>query len=327
MVRILVIAVLFSAALAQNSIPPENNSPLTAAIVTGPAQGPVEPAAPVAPSDPVLTIHGTCSSSESPVPADANGCTVLVKRQQFDDLMKIVAPGAQVTTASKQRFAKTYADLVAFESAARKSGIDNAAQFREAMEWLRLRTLADLYRRSLEKESSAVSQQEIDEYYHQNLPQFEEIKLRRILLPRNSFADPDKQEFEKKALQTANEIRRRASKGEDLDQLQKEAYLALGFNALPPASEVGNRRRASLAPEVSEAIFATPPGEVSPVEKEAYSFVIYKVEAKATLPEPQVREEIKREITKQKLETALKSVTADVRTDMNDKYFGAPAEQ
>ena len=59
MVRILVIAVLFSAALAQNSIPPENNSPLTAAIVTGPAQDPVEPAAPVAPSDPVLTIHGT----------------------------------------------------------------------------------------------------------------------------------------------------------------------------------------------------------------------------------------------------------------------------
>lgn len=327
MVRILVIAVLVGAALAQNSTPPENNGPLAAAIVTGAAKDPVEPVAAVAPGDLVLTIHGICFSSESPVPANANGCTVLVKRRQFDNLMKIVAPGAQVTTASKQRLAKTYTDLIAFDSAARKSGIDNTAQFRETMEWLRLRTLADLYRRSLEKESSTVSEQEIDEYYHQHLPQFEEVKLRRILLPRNSFADPDKQEFERKALHTATEIRQRASKGEDLDQLQKEAYLALGFNVLPPASEVGYRRRASLAPEVSEDIFATPPGEVSPVEKEAYSFVIYKVEAKRALPEPQVREEIKREISKQKLEGALKSVTADVRTDMNDKYFGAPAEQ
>ena len=326
MVRILVIALLVEAAFAQTSTPAENSSPLAAAVAPAPANTSVEPAATVAASDTVLTIHGICSLSENALAAGANGCTVLVKREQFDDLTKIVAPGAQVTPASKQRLAKIYTDMVAFEGAARKSGIDSTAQFRETMEWLRLRTLADLYRRSLEKESSIVSEHEIDEYYRQHLPLFEEVKLRRILLPRNNFGDPGKQEFEKKALQTAHEMRQRAAKGEDLDQLQKEAYSDLGFNVLPPASEVGNRRRSALAPEVSEDVFALSPGEISRVENEPYSFVIYKVEEKKTLPELQVKEEIRREIIKQRLETALKSVTAGVRTEMNDKYFGAPAE-
>jgi hypothetical protein len=170
MMRILAIALFAGAVLAQTSTPAENNGPLAASVVPASAKDPVEPAATVAPSDTVLTIHGICSSSESAFPAGDNDCTVLVKRQQFDDLMKIVAPGAQVTTASRQRLAKTYTDLVAFESAARKSGIDHTAQFRDTMEWLRLRTLADLYRRSLEKQSGTVSEQEIDEYYHQKIP-------------------------------------------------------------------------------------------------------------------------------------------------------------
>ena len=327
MIRILAIALLVGATHAQTSTPREDNGPLAAAVVPASAKDSVEPAALVAPSDTVLTIHGICSSSESTLPAGGNDCAVLVKRQQFDDLMKIVAPGAPVTTASKQRLAKTYTDLVAFESAARKSGIDHTAQFRDTMEWLRLRTLADLYRRSLEKESGTVSEQEIDEYYHHNITLFEEVKLRRILLPRNNFTAPDKQEFENKAFQIATEIRQRASKGEDLDQLQKEAYLALGFNGMPPASDVGNRRRTSLSSEVSVDVFALAPGEVSRVEKEAYSFVIYKVEAKKTLQKTQAKEEITREITRHKLETALKTITVDVRTDMNDNYFGAPAEQ
>jgi hypothetical protein len=63
------------------------------------------------------------------------------------------------------------------------------------------------------------------------------------------------------------------------------------------------------------------------VEKEPYSFVVYKVDAKWTLPEERVREEISREIVKQKLETALQSVTEGIRTDLNENYFGPAAEQ
>ena len=262
MVRILTLALLVGTALAQT---PTGNTSLAAAALPAPVKDAVESASTVAPGDTVLTIQGICSSAENLPSAGHSACTLLVKRQQFEDLMKIVAPGVEVNTASKQRLAKTYTDLLAFESAARKSGIDNAAQFRDTMAWLRLRTLADLYRRSLEREFAAVSESEIDEYYHQHIQQYEEVKLRRILLPRNNFSAGDKKEFEQKTLQIATQIQSRAAKGEDLDQLQKEAYSTLGFNGLPPASEAGNRRRSSLPSEVSADVFALQPGGVSPV--------------------------------------------------------------
>ena len=225
----------------------------------------------------------------------------------------------------KHNLAKTYTDLLAFEMAAKKSGIDNSPQFQQTLEWLRLRTLGDLYRRGLEKESTA-SEEEIDEYYRRHVSQFEEVKLRRMLVPKNSFAVVDRVESEKKALEIATEFRERAAKGEDLDQLQKEAYAAAGFNALPPATEAGNRRRTSLTSEVGEDVFALRPGEVSRVEKEAYSFVIYKVDAKRTLPKERVKEEISREIIKQKLEAALQFVTGTIHSDLNENYFGPPTE-
>jgi parvulin-like peptidyl-prolyl isomerase len=279
------------------------------------------------PGDAVLTIHGVCSFSPTPLAAGAQDCTVVVRRQQLDDLLKIVAPSGQVTAAVKRNLATTYTDLLAFEMAAKKSGLANSSQFQESLEWLRLRTLADQYRRGLEKELSAASDQEIDDYYRQHIAQFEEVKLRRMLLPKTNFAAADKEASEKKALEIASEFGERAAKGDDLDQLQKEVYAAAGLNTLPPTTEVGNRRRTGLPPEVSEDVFALHPGEVTKVEKEAYSFVIYKVDSKRTLPKERVREEISREIVKQKLDAALKSITGSVHADLNENYFGPAPEQ
>ena len=69
------------------------------------------------------------------------------------------------------------------------------------------------------------------------------------------------------------------------------------------------------------ADFALQPGEVSQVKQEAYSFVIYKVEAKRKLPREQVREEIVAEVAKVKLRKALDSITANVSAEWNEKYL------
>ena len=198
MARMLMIAMLAGVGFAQTTNPPEGNSQTARGIVPSAAKDSTASAAIVAPGDTVLTIHGICSLSQRPSPADTEDCTVTMKRQQFEDLLGIVVPG-QGAAAAKHSLAKTYTDLLAFESAAKRSGIDTSPQFLEAMEWLRLRTLADLYRRTLERESSSVSEEEIDQYYREHISQFEEAKLRRIVFPRNNFAVTDKQEFEKKA--------------------------------------------------------------------------------------------------------------------------------
>jgi hypothetical protein len=288
---------------------------------------PQAPDASLALTEPVLTIHGICPSSGNVRPGENQPCTTVLTRQEFDELMRIVAPGTKVNSGVRRNVAQMYAELLAFETAARRSGIPDSPEFQETLQLLRLRTLADMYRRSLEKDYSTPSKQEIDEYYQRETRRFEEVRLRRIVLPKSNFAAASKEEFEKKALGLAGELRERAAKGEDLDQLQTEGYAKLGFTGPPPKTDAGNHRRASLLDEVSDEIFSLNPGQVSKVENEPYSFVIYKIEAKHTLPEELVSEEISRELSKKKLENALKAVTGSIHSDLNEKYFGTSAGQ
>ena len=278
------------------------------------------------PGDPVLVVHGVCSEAKetSVRPED---CTVAVSRQQFDDLMHIVSPDGPVPALAKHHFANAYAEVLAFDRAARESGIDRSAEYQETMRWLEAKTLADLLRRRLEKESGAVSEAETQAYYRAHLSDYEEVRLRRLVLPKNNFAADDRQKFEQNEQRIAAELRERAVHGDDPDRLQKEAYDALGFTGLPPATDVGNRRRANLPVEVSGEVFSLRPGEVSKVENETYSFVIYKVESKRMLPWEQVREEVQREVAKEKLKRALKSITGSIRTELNQQYFGAASSQ
>jgi len=275
--------------------------------------------------DPVLTIHGLCSAARNIKPEGEENCSTVMTREDFDELMKVAASRAASNAETRQSVAKSYIDLVGLAEGARKLGIEESAQFRQTMELLRLRTLADMYRKTLEAEAKIVSDGAVDAYYQEHIPQFEEVKLRRVVIPKTNLAMTDRAEYEKKALQVAGEMRDRAAKGEDLDQLQKDAYTALGFSSIPPSTDVGNRRRASLIPEVAQDVFSLAAGAVSKVENETYSLVIYKVETKVTLPKQRVKDDIIREIAKQKVEAGLKAAREGIRPELNEKYFGTTA--
>src|SRR5262249_43782411 len=158
----------------------------------------------------------------------------------------IVAPDRQPTTSIKQSVAQAYAELLAFDRAAREFGIESSQEYRDKIQWLQLKTRADLFRHRLEKESGAVSEAEIKTYYRKNISQFEEVKLRRLILPRNSFAAADGRKFEQDLERVAAGLRERAARGEDLERLQKQGYEALAFGGTPPSTKVGDRRRGDL---------------------------------------------------------------------------------
>jgi len=280
----------------------------------------------LASDDPVLSVHGVCREEENKS-ISADDCTLGVSRQQFEDLMSILSPGGQVTPEMKQHVAKTYAELIALDGAARELGLDNSPQYQTTMRWLEAKTLADLLRRRLEKESSWVSEAEIGAYYRKQLPRFEEVRIRRLVLPKSNLTVGAPQKVELDAQRIAAELRERAAHGEDMDQLQREGYQALGFRGLPPATDIGIRRKANLPSEAGEEIFSLRPGDVSKVENETYSFVIYKVEAKSRPSQERVKDEIIREIAKEKLERALKNITGQVRADLNEQYFGTASTE
>lgn len=343
MKRFLFTFILGATALAQTQAPavPQGTagSQLPAQSQSGRAsQGPQtlptlpapDPAASVPASQPVITIHGECSNSEQIGSTDAGSCTTVLTKEQFEKLLDAINTNNQpIPPQMRRNLAQALVGLMTFAQAAEKAGIANDPKFQEVMRVVRMRTLQDMYQRSAEQKSRNTSPQEIENYYNQNSGKYVEVKLGRIFVPRTNATAPaaqDKGEFEKKAEQVADDMRARALKGEDLEKLQREAYTTLGLTTPPPSSDAGTRRKGMMMPQEEEEVFSLKSGEFSKVEKEPTGFIIYKVISKQTVPLDQVKDEISRELFRQKMEAQAKAITESVHTDYNDQYFGpAPA--
>jgi hypothetical protein len=299
----------------QSGSKPDSGSPQAAADVQPTATA-------VKPDDSVITVFGTCRDNSAKTGSSAD-CKTIVTREKFERLIAALAIAGQPVPANgRQQLAQTYADLLAYEEAARPSGVESSREFQELMELVRLRTLSEIHRRKLQAKYREPSSQDIDDYYHQNPLNFTDIKLHRLLIPRRNPTVENQEEYEKHALQVASELRDRAVNGEEFTQLQREGYAALGLTS-PPATDMGNRRKANLLAESRDEILSLNAGGVSKVEKEPYSFVIYKVGKRNLLPEEAVKEEISRELSRQRLENALKEITGSVHPEFNQQYFTA----
>lgn len=232
--------------------------------------------------------------------------------------------GQSVSASGRQNLAQAYVEALAFADAARKAGTEDTEEFREVMFWVRLRTIADLYRRNLQEKYRNPEPEEIDSYYQQHMGSFERVHLLRILVPRENFSGGDKSEFDKKALAAAEAARTRAINGEAPEQIQKDVYAALGLER-PPATDLGTYKRADFIEKEATDVFSLQPGQVGPLETEIKSYVIYKVASKETLAEAQVKADIIREISQQKYRDALKAVMDSAHADFNEQYFGPMA--
>lgn len=274
----------------------------------------------MASTEAVITVRGLCQAN-SPK-AEANSCTAVMTREQFENLAEALnAGGGAMSPTVRRNLAKTYTDYLAVEAAAKKAGLEDTPQFEQLMNWVRLRTITDLYRRSLEEKLRNPPQNEIDAYYKEHQSDFEQASLARILVPHENSLAPDKDQFAKNALEAAKSARQRAQKGEDPAQIQKDVYSALGL-AGSPATDAGKRRRTDLVPEESAEIFSLKPGEVSQVETEARNYVIYKLVSKSALPQEEVKSEIVKEIYQRKFKESMKAVIDAAPVDLNEQYFG-----
>jgi hypothetical protein len=280
------------------------------------------PAAVVDPAQPVITIHGFCGEGTHTSGDQAGACNKVITREQFEGLMNALNPGGQpVSPGGRQNLAQAYVEALTFADAAKNAGMEDTPQFREYMSWVRLRTTADFYRRSLQEKYRTPSAEEIGAYYSEHLDAFEKVKLARILVPREDPSAQDKTAFDKKALDVAASARQRAAKGEDPAQIQKDVYSTLGLGA-PPVADLGSYRRADFIEKERAEVFSLQTGEVSQVETEPRSYVIYKVLAKETLPQSQVKAEITQEVSQQKFRDAIKAITGSTHPEFNELYFG-----
>jgi len=278
------------------------------------------------PTQPVITVRGLCKKGGDKANADRSNCATVVSREQFDRLISVLnPPGRPISTKGRQTLAHTYAEALVLEDRARESGIEDSDEFRLLMDWARLQIGTQLYRRRLEERYRTPSKEEIDAFYQQHLASYERAEVLRILAPRvkaSSGNPEDDTDFDKKALEAANDARERVAKGEDPKEVQKDVYAKLGLSSPPPVN-LGKYGRNGFTDKEGPEVFALKAGEVSQVEVEPKSYVVYKVESRETLSQDEVKPEISQQIFAQKFKDAMKEVTDATPAVFDEQYFGA----
>lgn len=293
-------------------------------------QPPMNSAADQVPPDAVvIEIHGLCSDAGGATPAKPDSCVTKMTRAQFDTMLSALGVNNRMASPAAMRsMAESYVQLMAMAAAAEKAGVDKEPRFSELLKVLRVRTLADAYRRSLEEKFGNPSDDEVAAYYNENKTKFEELRVDRIFIPRvNPRLLPAQQlEFGQKAGKVAEEIRQRAVNGEDIAKLQNEASRSLGVSA-PASTDIGAKRHGSLPPAIEKDVFALKGGEVTKVEVEPSGYNIYKLRSRDTMPLQLAKSEIVRELNRKNMEAAMKAATGNVHADLNEKFFKPQAPQ
>jgi len=283
----------------------------------------------VAQDQPVISITGLCGiSSADNIPAPT--CKTVITRLQFEKLVDAVQPGMRAR--GRREFAERYAEALVMATKAEQMGLDKGANFEEQMKLARIDVLSKDLKRAIQAKTSQISDEDIEDYYHNNMIRFEKAKIERIYVPRSrastvtadtkpsdTYKQMHSQESEQNMKELANSLRARAIAGEDFTKLQADAYQASGIKSSPPATSM-EIRRISLPPN-QVSVMDSKPGEVSLVFTDPNGYFIYKIETKDTLPLDQAREEIKETIRFQRMRDEMLSILNSARPILDESYF------
>ena len=304
--------------LFQNPAKGPDSKPLPPGVAAG-TKTSVDKPETIAPEKAVITVHGVCDASNGKATIPG-ACVTVVTREQFENLMRALHPGQDLPANARNNLGKLYAEYITIEAATHKAGMEDTAEFGEFMKWMRVLAATEYYRRKLQQKYSNPSQHEIDAYYQEHLAEYETAHLARVLVPREN-ASAANDEFDKKALQAAGTAQAGLAQGLDPTEVQKSVYATLGLQQ-PPAVDVGRLRRKDLAAEEATEVFSLKSGEVSKVQTEPKSYVIYKVLSRETASEESLKDLMSSKITQQKYTETMKSLVDSAKVDLNERYFG-----
>ena len=314
-------------------LPPIHHHPAAAANSNAEAAELAAAAAKVAPTDPVITVKGSCTDPAK----KGETCESAITREQFEKLAESLQPN--MASPIKLRLATAYSRLVGMTKEAEKRGLDKSPKFEASMSFARMQILSQQLTGALQEESQKVSDADIEKYYKDKIDTYQEATLQRLYIPHTKQITPPKAvpgvkkdketlEREEKARQKSAEdamtraaaaLRARAAKGEPFDALEKEAYLSAGLKGNPPSTKMEKVRPTTLPPTHKSAL-ELKEGEVSQVISDASGHYIYKLVSKQTLPLDTVKPEIKNWIASGRFRDLMQEYQGT--STLNDAYFG-----
>ncbi len=234
----------------------------------------------------------------------------------------------QAQGAQRDQFRKRYGEFKVVADLARKENLDDESLTKLGILLDSSQILQNAYLSELGKNAdSLMSDQEIEQYYNEHKDEFEEVRVRHVLVstqppPPAAGAPGDKdggkdkpapkQLTKEEARQKAQAILERARKGEDFAKLAKE-------NSDDPGSkdkggEYDFFTRGRMVPEFDTVAFALKPGEISDVFETPFGYHIIKLEDRRSGPppsDPQVRQQITDKMKEQKLKDRIDEIARD----------------
>lgn len=258
----------------------------------------------------VITIPGVC-----PPGTAAESCTTRITRGDFEKLITAMNPN--IPPEARRGIASGYAQLLAVYDQALKMGVDKDPKLQIQLHVREMSMLAQMLPEKVQ-ENSKPTQAEIESYYAENSPKYEEFKLRRIVVLKSTSSGLKPEELKT----FADKIRERAAAGEDPDNLEVEAYKETKSAAAPPNTDLGWKRKGGMDPRHEPQILPLKSGEVSQVMEDGQAYYIYKVESKRLQPLDAVQKDIEKILQQEQAQKTLKGILDNIKPQLNEAYFG-----
>ena len=268
--------------------------------------------------------------------------------KDFDDFLQGNPRAAQQAQGpQREELKKQLGEFKVIAERARKEGLDREDLTRLQILLTRSQALAGAYLGDLQKNADKlVADGDVEQYYKDHPADFDEIRVRHILIstqpkpdaeeepaPKDAKDNKDKKPADKPKTLTKDEARKktqdlldRARKGEDFAKLATE-------NSDDPGSkdkggEYDFFGRGKMVPEFDKAAFALKPGEISDLVETQFGFHIIKLEERRTAASPEADEKVRQQIVEKlkqgKIEAKIEEITSSTEVVVPEDFDTTP---
>lgn len=284
----------------------------------------------MAPEAPVISIDGFCDHTTlaTVVKGASAGCKTVVTRRQFENLVDALDPNMR--PPFRRDLARALPRMLLLAKKATEIGLDKDPRYAQMMKWSSLQMLGNQLNLHIQKDAENISEAEIEKYYKENAPRFEQAELLRIVVPKHKklpvtgvadSAGGEDSANEGAMRAEAEKLWTKALAGADFSALQREAYDAAGLSSPPPNVNLGKKTRANL-PQDEQRVFDLQAGQVSEVLPDPQNFYIYKVLSRQMMPLASVHKQIQDTLEFEKAQSALDQQLGSLKAQFNFAYFG-----
>ena len=262
--------------------------------------------------------------------------------KDFDDFLQSNPRAAQQAQGpQREELKKQLGEFKVIAQRARKDGLDRDDLTRLQILLTRSQALAGAYLGDLQKNADKlVADADVEQYYKDHPADFDEIRVRHILISTQPKPDSEEESDPKdakdgkakdakdakakkpadkpktltkdEALKKSQELLERARKGEDFAKLATENSDDQGSK--DKGGEYDFFAHGKMVPEFEKAAFALQPGQISEPVETQFGYHIIKLEerraAAAPTADDKVRQQIVEKLKQEKIEARIEEITA-----------------